>query len=525
MHPWAFRTRFRRAAFGWKGSKLAIERIHDALAEIRATARHDPATAAEGAALLLEKLSPALCQVDSSSGALGNATYAAVEELAPVIASAQADLATRRKWLDRLFAALQEDDPPYIEHLGKTSREPIGVYDPSAPPKKLQPTSRGCGLAAALERCRELADVHAARSDTGGLREAKAEKRKTFLAQKVAEAAKSERTLQKLLDAYVAHLKKQGRRSHVDAGQIFKRHVAEAWPGIAEAPAVDLTPDQVLDMLRRLIEGGKGRTANKLRSYLRAAYQCALDVRTTASIPVVFKSFEVVFNPAAQTRRSPQFDRADKRPFSKADLQAYWSLISERPGPEAAALRLHLLTGGQRVEQFVRLKWADVSDEALTIFDGKGRPGQGPRPHQIPLLTPARTDLALLKREGEFAVSTTNGKKAISVRTLAGWAHAVVGETIEGFQLKRIRSGVETLLASLGTSREVRGHLQSHGLTGVQARHYDGHDYMPEKRQALEILHRQLRQMTSPGTLPAGDHPSGRPGRSTNGPSADSRTL
>ena len=375
---------------------------------------------------------------------------------------------------------------------GKTSREPIGLYDASAPPKKLQPTPRGYGLAAALEKCRELADVHAARADTGGLREAKAERRKSFLAHKAVEAEKSARTLQKLLDAYVAHLKTQGRRSHVDADQIFKRHVTEAWSVVAEAPAVDLTPDQVLDMLRRLIEAGKGRTANKLRSYLRAAYQCALDVRTTASIPVVFKAFGVVFNPAAQTRRSPQFDRADKRPFSKADLQAYWKLIADRPGVEAAALRLHLLTGGQRIEQFVRLKWADVSEETLTIFDGKGRPGQGPRPHQIPLLKSARVDLGRLPRGGEFAISTTAGKKAISVRTLAGWAHAVVGDSIEGFQLQRIRSGVETLLASHGVSREVRGHLQSHGLTGVQARHYDGHDYIPEKGMALEVLLREV---------------------------------
>lgn len=379
---------------------------------------------------------------------------------------------------------------------GKTSREPIGVYDPCAPPKKLQPTPRGYGLAAALERCRELADVHAERAQTGGLREVKAERRKTFIAHKAAEAAKSERTLQKLLDAYVAHLKTQGRRSHVDAHQIFKRHITQAWPGFAEAPAVDLTPDQVLDMLRRLIEAGKGRTANKLRSYLRAAYQCALDVRTTASIPVVFKSFEVVFNPAAQTRRSPQFDRADKRPFSKAELQAYWRLIFDRSGPEAVALRLHLLTGGQRVEQFVRLKWADVSDEALTIFDAKGRPGQGPRAHQIPLLKPARADVGQLKRQGEFALSTTEGKKPVSVRTLAGWARDVVGDTIDGFQLKRIRSGVETLLAGAGVSREIRGHLQSHGLTGVQARHYDGHDYMPEKRSALEILIREIQAKT-----------------------------
>jgi len=68
----AFRTRFRRSAFGWAGSKLAISRIDEALAEIRAVARHDPTAAAEGAVLLLEKISPALCQVDSSSGALGN---------------------------------------------------------------------------------------------------------------------------------------------------------------------------------------------------------------------------------------------------------------------------------------------------------------------------------------------------------------------------------------------------------------------------------------------------------------------
>lgn len=118
MHPWAFRARFRRAAFGWKGSKLAIERIHEALTEIRAVARQDTTTAAEGAVLFLERLSPALNQIDSSSGALGSATYAAVQELVPLIGGAPVDTAVREKWLDRLFEAIQEDDPPYIESLG-----------------------------------------------------------------------------------------------------------------------------------------------------------------------------------------------------------------------------------------------------------------------------------------------------------------------------------------------------------------------------------------------------------------------
>lgn len=54
------------------------------------------------------------------------------------------------------------------------------------------------------------------------------------------------------------------------------------------------------------------------------------------------------------------------------------------------------------------------------------------------------------------------------------------------------RSGVETLLASAGVSAEHRGRLQSHGVSGVQATHYDAHDCAPEKLSALKILFRLL---------------------------------
>lgn len=117
-HTWAFRSSFRRGAFGWRSSKLAIERIEQALAEIRQVQRVDAAGAARGAVLLLQRLSPALAQVDSSSGALGSASHAAVRTLVPVIAGAPIDERKRAAWLEELFDALQEDDPPYIEALG-----------------------------------------------------------------------------------------------------------------------------------------------------------------------------------------------------------------------------------------------------------------------------------------------------------------------------------------------------------------------------------------------------------------------
>lgn len=61
-YKWQFAPRFRRSAFGWR-SDVPIQRIKEALVEIKAVARKDPVLAAEGAVTLLEKLSPALEQV------------------------------------------------------------------------------------------------------------------------------------------------------------------------------------------------------------------------------------------------------------------------------------------------------------------------------------------------------------------------------------------------------------------------------------------------------------------------------
>ncbi len=212
----------------------------------------------------------------------------------------------------------------------------------------------------------------------------------------------------------------------------------------------------------------------------------------TASIPVAFKAYAVHVNPVAQTRRDGRFDCTDKRPLTADELRRYWQLIERLPGVRGRCLRLHLLTGAQRIEQLVRLRWGDVRADSITIYDTKGRPGRGARTHTVPIIKVAVRDLQSFERARDHVFSTTKGVKPISGTTLSGWAAQVVGGPIDGFQLKRVRSGVETLLAANRISREIRGHLQSHGLTGIQARHYDGHDYMLEKPEALDVLAREL---------------------------------
>jgi hypothetical protein len=113
---WKFKGRFRRRAFGWK-SQPAIGRVREAVAAIRKAARADPLLGAEGAVIFLERVSPALEQVDSSSGAIGTAVNHAVEELVSTIAAVPADPETRDDWLERLFTAHEADEIPYIESL------------------------------------------------------------------------------------------------------------------------------------------------------------------------------------------------------------------------------------------------------------------------------------------------------------------------------------------------------------------------------------------------------------------------
>jgi hypothetical protein len=60
-------------------------------------------------------------------------------------------------------------------------------------------------------------------------------------------------------------------------------------------------------------------------------------------------------------------------------------------------------------------------------------------------------------------------------------------EAREPFQLRDLRRTAETMLAKLGTGPNIRGEVQSHGLGGVQKRHYDQHDYLEEKRAALQL--------------------------------------
>ena len=381
----------------------------------------------------------------------------------------------------------------------KTIRVPIGAYDSGAPPKSLAPSAKGYSVAAARRKAETIAQVHIDNIDKGGWPSIKATEQDARQQAKAAKAEAEKFTLRALLVDYCNHLEALGRTAHANARSIFKNHVFEAWPAIADTPANQVTGEQISDMMRRCNEIGLTRTGNKLRSYIRAAYGVARSAKSKASVPVRFKAYAVSLNPADDTVPDDGQNRADKNPLSLADMRLYWQTIRDEPGLPAALCRLHLLLGGQRIAQLLRLKTVDIGPDTILIYDGKGRPGSPPRPHTLPLTPLAKAALAECVPVGEYAFSTDGGDTAVFNTTLSGWACDYGKKAgIENFKAKRVRSGVETALASAKVSREVRGHLQSHGITGVQAKHYDAYDYLDEKRQALDTLSRMLDNQEAP---------------------------
>ncbi|HDS1222100.1 TPA: hypothetical protein QEF96_000770 [Stenotrophomonas maltophilia] len=319
-------------------------------------------------------------------------------------------------------------------------------------------------------------------------------------------------TLGALMTAYAQSLEDAGKVSAAATRASITRHIEDPWPDLWARPASELELDDLLPILSRLVRAKKLREGGKIRSYLRAAYAAAIAAKQDAAAPDALRVLNVSRNPARDLATLDSGQPRD-RVLSVAELRAYWRRIEDLPGRQGALLRFHLLTGGQRIAQLMRLKWSDHDHDTDTgtgsvrLLDIKGR-RRVPRVHLVPLLPLMAADLAVLRGDDDsdgggdgarpHLFSLTAGKAPATYDEFRGIMDPVVasmvaaGELTAPFTPGDLRRTVETRLAALGLSEEVRGHLQSHGLSGVQKRHYNFFEYDAEKRAAVEALYELL---------------------------------
>lgn len=376
-------------------------------------------------------------------------------------------------------------------------RLPLGPYDETG--------ARGLTLAEARMKVAELAelfrngitDVH------GHLeREREAAERARLAEEETRRRAIEDAqrgTLRQLLDARVNYLKQRGStKTARDERSMFDNHVIEAAKDVADLKAAEVGVSGFVSLISKLVEANKGRAADKLRSSLRATYQLAIDSSTDPSIPITFRTFGITVNPLASIGALSQFNKARTRTLSAPEMTAFLKrLDAVEPAPQRDALKMLLFLGGQRPAQMLRAKAKDVDLAAstITLYDPKGRRST-PRRHVLPLVKEAhtilKTRLDAIGDQHDAPVFSTDDDRCMRPETLSNLitdlsrVMVTAKEVREPFMLSDVRRTCETMLASLKVSKDIRAQLLSHGLGGVQGRHYDQHTYDLEKMQALK---------------------------------------
>jgi len=384
----------------------------------------------------------------------------------------------------------------YRTSAGSYDDLPLGSYDEAG--------KRGLTLVQARARAKRLRDRYTAgerdlRAVIDGEQREAVRERKAADAAAEAEATRKRATLGVLMTAYVEQLRRNGKLRVREVETALRLHVEKAWPRLWDTPAEHVTTDDCLAVVARLVEAGTLRQAGKLRSYLRAAFAAAIRARQDPRALPALRALALSVNPARDLATIEGSSKPRERALSLAELRVYWRRITDLPDPAGALLRFHLLTGGQRIDQLARLTTDDFDPDApsVRIRDSKGRRA-APRNHDVPLVAAAVDALRAMRGGtlGPCLFTMNAGASGVAYKTVSDHVRYVAEAMRDAGELEKglftpgdLRRTVETRLSAAGVSREVRAQVQSHGLGGVQALHYDRHDYLHEKRAALETLH------------------------------------
>ncbi|WP_027523243.1 site-specific integrase [Bradyrhizobium sp. Ec3.3] len=213
--------------------------------------------------------------------------------------------------------------------------------------------------------------------------------------------------------------------------------------------------------------------------------------------------------------------RSSARTLTDDELFALWRAASRMPYPAGAVYRLLCLTA-LRLNEVADASSDEInSRERIWVIPAarmKGKDGgkKQARPHAVPL---TRDILAIIDdlpkfKGGKYLFSTTAGETSVwmgtkykqrldarMLRTLRALAkirgddHKQVA--LLPFVNHDIRRTVRSGLSRLKVTEEAREAVLAHVRPGIKGV-YDLHDYLDEKREALELWAARLRDITQP---------------------------
>lgn len=243
-------------------------------------------------------------------------------------------------------------------------------------------------------------------------------------------------------------------------------------PIIGDMDVKDVTRQDVVRLLERIADAGKGTTANRVKAYLSKFMGWCQDRGVIEQSPMIG------LGPISDENRR-------ERPLSLDEVALIWKVCELEPMPYGALFKMLILTG-QRRGEVATMKWADVDDSGVWRLSST----KNAQRHDVPLSASAIRLLEALPRIGDY-IFTTNGK---TPSTSLSKPHArlsakmveLAGHDIPHWTPHDIRHTVKTQLAAMGVPLDIRSRLTNHlSDIPVMDRRYNHAAYEQEKRDAL----------------------------------------
>jgi integrase len=261
-------------------------------------------------------------------------------------------------------------------------------------------------------------------------------------------------------------------RTAQETARLLDLHVLPRW---RNRLVRDITRRDVLEVLDRVVDGGRPIAANRVLSAVRKMCNWAVARDILASSPCAGV-------------KPPSAERPRDRVLTDPELAAVWRAADKLGGPFATLVKLLVLTG-QRRDEVAGMRWSEINlDDRLWTLPRERTKGN--KVHEVALSKLAIEILTVLPRIGDSDyVVTTSGEAPVS-----GYSKgkrrldALLPPDMQPWRLHDIRRSVASGMARLGINLPVIEKVLNHtsgsfaGIVGV----YQKHEFADEKRDALE---------------------------------------
>lgn len=255
--------------------------------------------------------------------------------------------------------------------------------------------------------------------------------------------------------------------------------------------ADQITQEDIRAILRPIRQRGTLVMANRMRSYLSAAFAWAIELEsedTGLCAPISDNvRFFIKVNPVLGIGKPLKEESPGDRCLSEQEIQAFWQAL------DTSGMHIHrknilklMLCTGARVEALAGLLWIelDLNQRFIHIPPARSKNGLD---WIIPLNDIAFDILNTTpKLHDELVFPANNGKEPLRADGINQATSRLCEQSgIAVFTPRDLRRTFKTLSGKAGISKEVRDKIQNHALSDVSTKHYDLYDYFDEKQEAL----------------------------------------